>query len=739
MSSTRTNVIAICTTLLVATTILQAQIDTTGLRFDWSYDADTTTRAVFGELRAGPALHLTPELRCLDDGACVPFTGGIGTTFGAALGYEHRIMPSWSIIGTAGIHLWNASMTATDASLRVRLGTGEVVPLTRELTLSAGGTRIDASIGVQYQADQWRFALAPLMMMNMGDPTWKQESRILEPPGIRYPDGTASQVVVPTTTIANAVGFRVGARTTAGYDLLVSKSFTLTPSLMLSYAPMSIVSSASWSDLAIQAGVQLRYDASRYPDTIIRRQRIERIDTVLAKRFAESGRRGQQYVLGVDTLSYDTLYRELVRYDLTLLRRVDTLLTLDRPTKLNVKLGKRAVSLINKRQLEGADTALINEQNRAIARELAVELTMRQTNMTFATMPFVFFDSAETRIPNRYRALNETAEYVPGRYAKGQHDIALDVMNVMGYRLARQTDTVVIRGFADRVSEAADCDLARRRAESVQQYIASTWKVDPARLKIEVAQGSCSPESESNPINVGGREENRRVEFFAANREYFMPIVFIDLQTLITTNLDSMSLDLDDTEDPVVRWQTEFIQGDNLLFRRVGNGSIDTSSLAFPREAKDKLNPDVTDPIFINFAAYTRDDDTIVAQLEIPVEKITDRIKLKSLSLAMFSVRSSDISDRDRDLVAAFAERLSPGDKVSAFGYTDELGSSDLNQQLAIKRARNAAATLAKLRPDVIITKVEGVANARFPVGVTSYALPEQRFMSRTVQLEVIE
>ena len=218
-----------------------------------------------------------------------------------------------------------------------------------------------------------------------------------------------------------------------------------------------------------------------------------------------------------------------------------------------------------------------------------------------------------------------------------------------------------------------------------------------------------------------------------------MPVVFIDLQTLVTTNLDSMSLELDDKEDPVVRWQTEFLQGETLLFRRVGNGSIDTSSLAFPREAKDKLNPDSPEPIFINFAAYTRDDDTVTAQLEIPIEKITDKIKLRSLSLAMFSVRSADISDRDRDLVAAFAERLSPGDRVSAFGYTDELGSADLNQQLAIKRARNAASTLAKLRPDVIITKVEGVANARFPVGVTSYALPEQRFMSRTVQLEVEE
>ncbi len=736
LTATRALVIATC---LLGLTSATAQIDTTGLRFDWTYDVDSTLRSVFGELRAGPALHLTPELRCLEDGACVPFTGGFGFTMGGALGYDQRIMRDWSIIGTAGIHLWNASMSATDASLRVRLGNGEVVPLTRELLLSASGTRLDVSVGMQYHAQQWRFAFAPAFMLNMGDPTWKQESRILEPPGIRYPDGSTSQVVVPTTAIANASGFRVGARATAGYDIPLSKSVTLTPSLMLGYTPMSIVSSASWSDLALQGGVQLRFDASSYPDTVIRRQRIERIDTVLAKRFSESGRRGQQYVLGIDTVSYDTLRRDLVRYDLTLLRRVDTLLTLDRPTKLNVKLGKRAVSLINKRQLEGADTAIINEQNRMIAREMAVELTMRQTNMTFATMPFVFFDSAQARIPDRYRKINETEEYVPGRYAKGQHDVALDVMNVMGYRLARQKDTIVIRGYADRVSEGADCELARRRAEAVQQYISTAWKVDPSRLKVEVAQGSCAPESESNPINLGGREENRRVEFFAANREYFMPVVFIDLQTLVTTNLDSMALDLDDADDPVVRWQTEFLQGETMLFRRAANGSIDTSSLAFPREAKDKLNPDSPDPIYINFAAYTRDDDTIVAQLEIPIEKITDRIKLRSLSLAMFSVRSADISDRDRDLVAAFAERLSPGDRVSAFGYTDELGSADLNQQLAIKRARNAASTLAKLRPDVIITKVEGVANARFPVGVTSYGLPEQRFMSRTVQLEVEE
>lgn len=739
MSALRFCTLVVFVLIVGLTQPMRAQIDTTGLRFDWSYDLDSTLRSVFVELRAGPTLHLTPELRCLDDGACVPFTGGFGLMMGGALGYEQRIMRDWSIVGTAGLHLWNASMSATDASLRVRLANGQVVPLTRELTLGASGTRIDISAGMQYHLDQWRFALAPSIMLNMGDPTWKQESRILEPPGIRYPDGSTSQVVVPTTAIANAVGFRVGARATAGYDIPLSKSITLTPSLVVNYSPMSIVSTASWSDLAVQGGVQFRFDASSYPDTIIRRQRIERIDTVLAKRFSESGRRGQQYVLGVDTVSYDTLRRELVRYDLTLVRRVDTLLTLDRPTKLNVKLGKRAVSLINKRQLEGADTAVINEQNRIIAREMAVELTMRQTNMTFATMPFVFFDSAQARLPDRYRRLNETEEYVPGRYAKGQHDIALDVLNVMGYRLSRQTDTIVIRGFADRVSEAADCDLARRRAESVQQYIASTWKVNPARLKVEVAQASCSPESESNPINLGGREENRRVEFFAANREYFMPVVFIDLQTLVTTNLDSMSLELDDKEDPVVRWQTEFLQGETLLFRRVGNGSIDTSSLAFPREAKDKLNPDSPEPIFINFAAYTRDDDTVTAQLEIPIEKITDKIKLRSLSLAMFSVRSADISDRDRDLVAAFAERLSPGDRVSAFGYTDELGSADLNQQLAIKRARNAASTLAKLRPDVIITKVEGVANARFPVGVTSYALPEQRFMSRTVQLEVEE
>lgn len=739
MSITRSLSLVALSYVLFALQPLQAQIDTTGLTFDWTYRGDSTLRSLFGELRAGPALHLTPELRCLEDGACVPFTGGFGFTMGVAAGYEQRIARAWSLIGTAGIHLWSASMTAKDESLRVRLPSGEVVPLSRELMLDASGTRLDLSVGVQLHAEPWRIAFAPMMMLNMGDPTWQQESRILSPDGVRYPNGSTTQVVVPSTAIANAAGFRVGARATVGLDIPLTNTITLTPSVIVGFTPMSIVSTTSWADLALQGGVQLRFDASSYPDTVVRRMRIERIDTVLAKRFAESGRRGQQYVAGVDTVSYDTLRRELVRYDLTLLRRVDTLLTLDRPTKLNMKLGRRAISLINKRQLEGMDTALINEQNRMIAKELAVELTMRQTNMTFATMPFVFFDSAQSRIPDRYRRVTQTADYVPGRFAKGQHDIALDVMNVMGYRLSRQTDTIVIRGFADRVSEGADCELARRRAESVQQYISTTWNVPTSRLKVEVSQNNCAPESESNPINLGGREENRRVEFFAANREYFMPVVFIDLQTLIATNLDSMSLELDDKDDPVERWQTEFLQGENLLYSRAANGSIDTSALAFPSEAKNKINPDSQEPIFINFAAYTRDDDTIVAQLEIPVEKITDKIKLRSLSLAMFSVRSSEISERDRVLVAAFAERLSPGDRVSAFGYTDELGSPELNQQLAIKRARNSATVLSKLRPDVIITKVEGVANAKFPIGVTSYALPEQRFMSRTVQLEVEE
>ena len=736
------NRFAVFTLLILAfvgTRTLVAQIDTTGLRFDWSHQTDTTVRAFFGELRGGPAMHLTPELRCLEDGACVPFTGGYGFTYGAALGFEQRLAPQWSIFGAAGVHLWNASMTANDASLRVRSGTGEVVPLNRELTLAAQGTRIDISVGVQFHLDAWRFGLAPMMMLNMGAPTWKQESRILAPSGIGYPDGSTSQVVVPTTAIAAASSFRVGARATAGYDLELSKRIVLTPTIMVGYTPMSTVSNASWSDVSVQGGIQLRFDASDYPDTVVRTMRINRIDTVYAKRFYETGRRRQNYVPGIDTITYDTVRRAYVRYDITTLRRMDTLLTLDRPTKLNVKLGKRAISLINKRQLDGADTAIINEQNRLIAKELAVEFTMRQNNLTFATMPFVFFDSVTSSIPDRYRRLQDVRDYQPGKDAKGQHDVALDVMNVMGYRLSRQTDTIVIRGYADRMSEGADCDLARRRAEAVQQYIASAWNIDPARLQIEVSTTTCAPESESNPINLGGREENRRVEFFAANRDYFMPVVFIDLQTLIKTNLDSMSLDFDDEEDPVVRWSTEYYQGETMLARISANGRIDSTSLAFPLEAKQKLNADLDMPIYINFEAYTQGDDTVTALLEIPVERVTDRIKLKSLSLAMFSVRSSEMSERDKALLAAFAERLSPGDRVSAFGYTDELGAADLNQQLAIKRARNAIAALSKLRPDVTITKVEGVANARFPVGVTSYGLPEQRFMSRTVQLEVEE
>jgi photosystem I P700 chlorophyll a apoprotein A2 len=78
------------------------------------------------------------------------------------------------------------------------------------------------------------------------------------------------------------------------------------------------------------------------------------------------------------------------------------------------------------------------------------------------------------------------------------------------------TAPVEIRGYTDsRGSDEYNLDLARRRAESVRDYLTVTAGVDPGRLKA-VGLGEKDPvapnEKPDGSDNPEGREQNRRVE-----------------------------------------------------------------------------------------------------------------------------------------------------------------------------------------------------------------------------------
>ena len=107
------------------------------------------------------------------------------------------------------------------------------------------------------------------------------------------------------------------------------------------------------------------------------------------------------------------------------------------------------------------------------------------------------------------------------------------------------------------------------------------------------------------------------------------------------------------------------------------------------------------------------------------------------VSLAMFSIGSAMLSRRDSLLLREFAQELKTGDKIRVYGYTDNIGPASLNIGLSQQRANVVSDHIQSLRPDCVVESAVGLGSHRFPQGIRSYQFPEQRFMSRTVQVEV--
>ena len=120
------------------------------------------------------------------------------------------------------------------------------------------------------------------------------------------------------------------------------------------------------------------------------------------------------------------------------------------------------------------------------------------------------------------------------------------------------------------------------------------------------------------------------------------------------------------------------------------------------------------------------------------VENVSNQ-KFKRLSLATFAIRSSTLSERDQELLKTFMLRLDKGDRVEIIGYSDDLGERESNVRLSQRRADIVAESAKQLRPDIEIRASRGVGSREFPMGIRSYDRPEERFLSRVVQLSIVE
>lgn len=709
---------------------------------DWSVVDTTTPPAILRTLMVGgsvgPSLQLASDLKCLDDDGCPPFNGGVGVAFQGIIGATQQLSAGWSLLGMLGIEAWQSTMRVRDNSLGVRVN-DQVVALDRELTLASSALSGLLRIGMQYNMQEWHFWAAPSLHMMLGTPQWNQTATILGPPGVTYPGGSNQVQAVPQSAIPDVNTLRVGAHLGARYSVRVAPWLWLEPMLTVDYSPMSIQITQAWTDLRVMGGVAAAFDASDNPEIREYRQFREDIDTTNVNR---RGKVNQSFIIaGAPRITIDTVRRGNARVIVEQLYRTDTSVTEVKSQPVRLRVRKEVVlsdTLSNTGDAidwvtddDGLQVGMLNNVTFNV-------ITQEQTN-TFTTLPLVFFDEGSAALPARYRKLTP-AQATSYNYADStsiQLDMTYDVLNVLGYRLSRSTDTMVIRAFADNTVERGSCVLARARATTIASYLTSTWGISPGRLPIDVGQGSCVPIIASSENALEGIAENRRAEFITTKSDYYLPVVQQTITTAIESDLDQVDINIGDEADTIMNWDIAIKQGAVPISSLAGVGPITTYGLQLREEQRARIASGV--PISLDLEVRMSGGDTIRTRLVVPIDVIDNEQKLTSLSLTTFDVRSSTLSTRDKELLIEFLRRLKPGDRMSVIGYSDNRGQYEANKRLSLQRAQTVAAFIRQQRPDCTIVEVLGVASDRKPLGVSGYDLPEERFMSRTVQLEIVD
>ena len=142
-------------------------------------------------------------------------------------------------------------------------------------------------------------------------------------------------------------------------------------------------------------------------------------------------------------------------------------------------------------------------------------------------------------------------------------------------------------------------------------------------------------------------------------------------------------------------------------------------------------------PLQLTYILKDKDGKTATATEEFNVTKDTSEIEVKRLSLTVFNVGSAEVTKAAGEETKKFIQNLDAESQINIIGYTDRLGNEDFNMNLSKNRANSIREYVQKLAPSAKITSTTGVAFTNYPPGIFSYATPEERFLSRTVQIEV--
>lgn len=369
----------------------------------------------------------------------------------------------------------------------------------------------------------------------------------------------------------------------------------------------------------------------------------------------------------------------------------------------------------------------------------SIAISAQYVSEAFPLLPIVFFDSASAEFNKSYYIFAEPKEFSEDKILSNPVEFHRNLLNSIGVRMRNYPNSAItIRGAADSATERNSCALARSRAESIKRHLIDVWEISPERIKIETDRLNCSPKNPTQTQTEMGWADNRRAEISSATQEVLAPITrkrFLEA-TSVTPPVIEINLENTNFENVKV-WKLSVSQNNAILFSKEGDSAVSEIKVMLSSAQAANLSGE---PLSVEF--YIQDIDGLSGSAfgNVEIQKEVSEYEVERISLVLFDVGSALLDASSEKQIKEFVRDLDERTaRIRVVGYTDMLGNEEVNRQLSSNRAKNTQSFIKKLKPNALFTEAVGVSAESFPPGIISYFSPAERFLSRTVQIEIIK
>jgi outer membrane protein OmpA-like peptidoglycan-associated protein len=117
-------------------------------------------------------------------------------------------------------------------------------------------------------------------------------------------------------------------------------------------------------------------------------------------------------------------------------------------------------------------------------------------------------------------------------------------------------------------------------------------------------------------------------------------------------------------------------------------------------------------------------------------ERVADKI-IERYNLITFDFDKATLDERSQRIVSDIAQQVTPGSQITLRGYTDLIGEAQHNLKLSADRANAVKSALQSAIAPATASSVTIDARGEGRANLVDNNLPEGRFLSRTVQVQV--